>query len=120
MLPVTALKSGARTLKVTADVLGGSGRTVQFSLRGVYDIQATDTQYNANGVATGTYPFGPSAFTVNAGTMTVVKKSDSQSSNVTLGASDQSLATYTFTAYGEPIKVETLKCWYDYDWWYCY
>ena len=104
-----ALKSGARTLKVTADVLGGSGRTVQFSLRGVYDIQATDTQYNANGVATGTYPFGPSAFTVNAGTMTVVKKSDSQSSNVTLGASDQSLATYTFTAYGEAIKVETLN-----------
>ncbi len=41
--------------------------------------------------------------------MTVVKKSDSPSTNVTLGASDQNLATYTFTAYGEAIKVETLN-----------
>ena len=104
-----ALKTGARTLEVTADVLGGSGRTVQFSLRGAYDLQDTDTQYNANGTTTGTFPFGPAAFTVNSGTMTVVKTTDSQSSNITLGASDQSLAKYTFTAYGEPIKVETLK-----------
>jgi len=107
--PSAALKTGARILKVTADVIGGSSRTVQFSLRGAYDILATDTQYNANGTAAGTFPFGPAAFTVNPGTLTVVKKADSQSSNVTLGASDQSLATYTFTAYGEPIKVETLR-----------
>ena len=104
-----ALKTGARTLKVTADVLGGSGRTVQLSLRGAYDLQATDTQYNVSGYTTATFPFGPASFTVNAGTMTVVKTNDSQSTNVTLGASDQSLAKYTFTAYGEPIKVETLK-----------
>ncbi|MCX6751499.1 MAG: peptidoglycan-binding domain-containing protein [Candidatus Nomurabacteria bacterium] len=104
-----ALKSGARILKVTADVLGGSGRTVQMSLRGTYDLITTDTQYNANGTTAGTFPFGPAAFTVNAGTLTVVKKSDSQSSNVTRGVTDQSLASYTFTAYGEPIKVETLK-----------
>jgi peptidoglycan hydrolase-like protein with peptidoglycan-binding domain len=105
----TVLKTGARILKVTADVIGGAGRTVQFSLRGAYDIQATDTQYNANTLATGTFPFGPSAFTVNPGTMTIVKKTDSPSANVTLGASDQNLASYTFTAYGEPIKVETLR-----------
>ncbi|MFA5791917.1 MAG: peptidoglycan-binding domain-containing protein [Candidatus Paceibacterota bacterium] len=107
--PSAVLKTGARTLKVTADIVGGSGRTVQLSLRGAYDILATDTQYNANGTAAGTFPFGPAVFTVNNGTLTVVKKTDSQSSNVTLGASDQSLATYTFTAYGEPIKVETLR-----------
>lgn len=105
----TALKTGARILKVTADVIGGASRTVQFSLRGAYDIQATDTQYNANATATGAFPFGPSSFTVNAGTMTIVKKSDSPSTNITLGASDATLATYTFTAYGEPIKVETLR-----------
>lgn len=107
--PSVALKTGARILKVTADVIGGAGRTVQFSLRGTYDLQTTDTQYNANGTATGTYPFGPSAFTVNSGTLTVVKASDSPSTNVTIGASAQPLAKYTFTAYGEPVKVETLR-----------
>lgn len=106
--PNTTLHTGARTLKVTADIIGGSGRTVSMSLRGSYDLQATDSQYNANGTSLGTYPNTATAFTVNAGTMTVVKKTTSQSTNVTIGASDQSLATYTFTAYGEPIKVETL------------
>ena len=103
------LKTGARILKVTADILGGSSRTVFMSLRGSYDISAADTQYNANGTATGTFPNTVTAFTVNAGTMTVVKATDSPSSNVTIGASDQNLATYKFTAYGEPIKVETLR-----------
>ncbi len=107
--PSVVLKTGARVLKVTADVLGGSGRTVSMSLRGTYDFIATDTQYNANGTATGTFPNTATAFTVNSGTLTVVKKNDSQSSNVTIGASDQSLATYTFTAYGEAVKVETLR-----------
>jgi hypothetical protein len=107
--PSTVLKTGARVLKVTADVLGGSGRTVSMSLRGTYDVITTDTQYNANGTATGTFPNTATAFTVNSGTLTVVKTNDSQSANVTLGASDQSLAKYTFTAYGEPVKVETLR-----------
>lgn len=102
------LKTGGRTLKVTADVIGGSGRTVQMSLRGAYDISTTDTQYNAGIVATGTFPFDPDAFTVNAGTMTVVKSSDSASENITKGATDVSLATFDFVAYGENIKVETL------------
>lgn len=105
---VKTLKTGARTLKVTADVIGGSGRTVQMSLRGAYDISTTDTQYNAGVLATGTFPFGPSAFTVNAGTMTVIKSSDSASQNITKGASDVSLGSFDFVAYGEEIKVETL------------
>ena len=104
-----ALKTGARVLKVTADIIGGSSRTVQFSLRGAYDVLATDTQYNANGTATGTFPNNPTAFTVNAGSLTVVKKTTSPASNLTRGASDQNLATFSFTAYGEPIKVETLR-----------
>jgi hypothetical protein len=103
------LKAGARILKVTADLIGGSSRTVQLSLRGAYDMSVTDTQYNAGVKATGTFPFGPSSFTVNSGSMTVVKTSDSQSANVTVGASNQSLGKFTFSAFGEPIKVQTLN-----------
>ena len=106
--PSVVLKTGARTLKVTADVIGGASRTVQMSLRGAYDLKTTDTQYNANGATTGTFPFGPAAFTVNSGTMTVVRANDSASTNLVVGATDQSLAKYTFTAYGEAVKVETL------------
>ncbi len=106
-----ALTTGNRTLKVTADVIGGSGRNVEFSLRGAYDISVTDTQYNAGVTATASsFPLDAGAtFNISAGSMTVVKATDSQSANVTLGATDQSLAKYTFTAYGEQIKVETLR-----------
>ena len=106
-----ALTTGNRTLKVTADVIGGSGRNVEFSLRGAYDISVTDTQYNAGVTATASsFPLDAGAtFNISAGSMTVVKATDSQSQNVTLGATDQTLAKYTFTAYGEQIKVETLR-----------
>ena len=104
----TTVKTGSRTFKVMADVIGGSGRTVQLSLRGAYDISTTDSSYGATVLATGTFPFGPSSFTVNAGALTVAKAANSQSQNVVAGASDVSVGTWTFTAYGEPIKVETL------------
>jgi len=105
------LTTGARVLRVQADVVGGSGRTVQMSLRGAYDISVTDSQYNADLVATaaGGFPLGATAWTVNAGTMTVAKATDSASQNVTIGATDVPLAKYTFTANGEKIKVETLR-----------
>lgn len=107
--PSVALKTTAHTLKVLADVVGGSSRTVQMSLRGAYDLITTDTQYNSNGVTTGSFPFGPASFSVNTGNLTVVKTTDSPSTNVTVGASDQLLGKYTFTAFGEPVKVETLR-----------
>src|SRR5690606_14159666 len=104
------LTTGTRVLRVEADVVGGSGRTVQMSLRGAYDITVVDTQYNASPVVTaGAFPFGPTAFTVQAGTMTVSKATDSQSADVTVGASDVSLGKWTVNAYGEAVKIETLK-----------
>ena len=41
--------------------------------------------------------------------MTVVKTTDSPSQNVTVGGTDIPLAKYSFTAYGEAVKVETLR-----------
>jgi hypothetical protein len=107
-----ALTTGTRVVRVVADVIGGSGRNIQMSLRGAYDVTLTDTQYNAGvkaTVATGAFPITPTSFSVSSGTLTVVKASDSQSSNVTLNGSDVSLGKWTFTAYGEPVKVETLN-----------
>ena len=105
------LSTGSRVLKVVADVIGGSGRTVQMSLRGAYDVKVVDSQYSAAPVVTATgdaFPYDPAAFTVNAGTVTVVKASTSQANNVTVGGSDVSLGTWTVTVYGESVKIETL------------
>lgn len=106
--PNSTLTSGSRTISVLADVTGGSGRTVQMSLRGAYDVNTMDSQYNVGVLATGTFPFGPSASTVANGTLSVVKATDSPSSNVVACASDVVVGKWNFNAYGESVKVETL------------
>ncbi|PIP24045.1 MAG: hypothetical protein COX36_00050, partial [Candidatus Nealsonbacteria bacterium CG23_combo_of_CG06-09_8_20_14_all_38_19] len=102
------LTTGSRNVKVLADVIGGSSYKIQMSLRVKADIEVTDSQYGANIAVTGTIPASTAEITVNAGTMTVEKASDSPTGNVTNSASDVTLGKWTFTAYGEPIKVETL------------
>lgn len=106
----TTLITGARILKVVADVIGGSSRTVQLSLRGAYDLNVQDIQYNLNPAVTATpsFPFGPAAFTVNSGVLVVAKAASSPATNVTINGSNVDLADYTFTAFGEPIKVQTI------------
>jgi hypothetical protein len=106
--PNSNLTAGSHTLSVLADVTGGSGRTVQMSLRGAYDISTTDTQYNVGILATGSFPFGPAASTVANGTVTVTKASDSPSANVVACASDVTLGKWNINAYGETTKIETL------------
>jgi hypothetical protein len=107
--PNVTVKNGTRTFKVMADVIGGSGRTYGMSLRGAYDVSTTDSQYNVGIVATlSAAPFGPAAANVNAGSITVVKASDSPSQNLVAGASDAPVGKWTFTAFGEAVKVESL------------
>ena len=108
--PAKTLVNGSRTLKVLADIVAGSSRTFQFSLRQKADIEVLDSSYNVNVGSTSTFPVAPTtATTITAGTMTVQKAADSTSGDVTLNAYDVSLGKFTFTAYGEPIKVETLN-----------
>lgn len=102
------LATGSRVVKVIADVIGGSSRIIQMSLRNKADLDAKDSQYGVNVSATGTFPASTATLTINSGSMTVVKATDSPSGNVADGASNVKLAKYTFTAYGEGIKVETL------------
>lgn len=109
--PVT-LKSGTRVVSVLADIIGGSSRTFQFSIRNKADTQFTDTNYGVNIAPTyksGAFPVAESTNSINAGTVTIQKNTDSPSVDVTNNSSDVSLATYTVTAYGEPMKIETIK-----------
>lgn len=103
------LDLGSRTLKVTADIADGSTRTARLSLRTTADIEASDTEYGANVLATGTFPSSATAQTIASGSMTVTLTTDSPSGNIIDGASAVTLAKYTLTAYGEPVKIETIN-----------
>jgi len=106
--PLTMV-TGSRVLKVLVDVTGGASRNLQMSLRRAADISVTDSSFKVNITVSDTYPASSGAISINAGTMTVTKTSDSTSGNVTRGATDLVLSKYTFTAHGESIKVETLN-----------
>ncbi len=101
------LTTSTHTVKVVADVIGGSSRTFSFSLRGEYDLEVVDSNYNVNINATGTYPATTSSSTVSSATVTVVKASDSPSSDLVKGALDASLAKFTMSGYGESVKIDT-------------
>ncbi|MFA4942829.1 MAG: hypothetical protein WC564_04295, partial [Patescibacteria group bacterium] len=105
--PVTLL-AGARVLEVRGSIIGGSSKTYSLSLQQATDLLVSDSQYSAYVTATAV-PATSGTQTINSGTLTVTKKADSNSGNVTKDSSGLSLAKYEFKAYGESIKVEYLK-----------
>jgi len=116
--PVT-LKTGSRTIKLLADVVGGSNRNFQFSLRQAGDIEAIDSQFGvpvlacvvctATVVTTAFSTMDAGLQTINAGTLTITKTTDSPSGNVVLAGSGVTLAKFTLRAQGEKLKVESLR-----------
>jgi hypothetical protein len=92
-----------------ADVVGGSSRNFQFQIRNAADVNFMDTQYGTYVATADTYPVGSvSSNSISSGSLTIQKATDSPSGNITDGTSDVTLAKYTITAYGEPMKIETL------------
>ncbi len=101
------LETGSRTLEVRADLVGGSSKNFKFSLRQAVDIEVKDSEYNVN-VTASRVPADAAVINLNAGNMSVSVVS-LPLSEVVKDATSVVLAKYTLTAYGEPIKVETLK-----------
>ncbi len=108
-----ALTTGNHQVKVLADVIGGSGRTVTVGLRNSADFVAMDQDYGQPvraTVATGTFAaMDAGAQTVNSGTLSFTKATDSPSGNVTETASGVTLGKWTAKAFGESMKVENLR-----------
>lgn len=105
--PVT-LTSGSRIIEVRGNVIGGSSKDFYFSLQQAIDLMIKDSQYDVYVKGTN-IPASAGKQTVNAGSLTVTKMSNSASGNITKDASGVSLAKYEFKAYGEPMKIEYLK-----------
>ncbi len=111
--PVT-VKAGSHVVKVLADVVGGSNRNFQFSLRRVVDVEIWDSQLNVvvtptvGGIAF-TAVEGTGSVSINAGTLTVSKDTSSPSGNLVKNGSAVTLAKFKFKAQGEKLKVENLR-----------
>jgi hypothetical protein len=127
------LQSGSRVVRVDAGIVSGASRTVHFSLRNAADVDFVDSSFGVNivpGIFTGSTctssctPWtatsgnptaGASTISGTAGgSMTVERDPSSPSTNVTLSGNDVTLGTYKLTAYGESIKIETLKAGFSY------
>jgi len=105
--PVT-LKVGGRDIKVLADVNGGAYRDFTFSVKNASDLGLMDTQYNAGVIAGGDVLIAAGKQSISYGSVTVQKATDSPTANLTLAATNQLLAKYTLTTYGEPVKITDL------------
>ena len=107
------LSTGNHQVKVLADVIGGSGRTVTVGLRNSADFVAMDQDYGQPVRATvGSSTFAAmdaGAQTVNSGSLTFTKATDSNSGDVTETASGVVLGSWTAKAFGESMKVESLR-----------
>lgn len=107
------LKTGSRTIKVLGDIIAGSSRTFSFSLRQAADVWATDTELSNNVLATAngsTFSARTStSATINSGSLTFTKATNSPSGNTVNSASGVVLARYEVKAFGETMKVENLS-----------
>lgn len=110
------LEAGTRVIKLMADIIGGSSLNFKFRVSVSADANFVDTQYNVNTAPTtattsGSFTVADTTSgvqTISSGTLTFTKKSDSPSGNIVNTASNATLAKFTLTAAGEPVKVESL------------
>jgi hypothetical protein len=107
------MNTGTHAVKVLADVVGGTGRTVTVGMRNAADFIAVDTDYGQPVLATvGSSTFSAmdaGAQTINEGSLTITKEPTSPSGDVTDSASSVALASFELKAFGETIKVETIE-----------
>ncbi|OGJ01994.1 hypothetical protein A3G98_00305 [Candidatus Nomurabacteria bacterium RIFCSPLOWO2_12_FULL_37_8] len=109
------LVAGSRIVRVDVDLVSGASRTALFSLRQAADVDFVDSNFGVNIAPTSTPWASATANTISGtsgGSLTIEKDITSPSTNVINQGSDANIATFKFTAYGEAIKVETLRATY--------
>jgi len=95
-------------LEIHADVVGGVNRYFKFTVQRSYDIVATDMTYNVGASVTGSFPVNGTQVNVSQGTLTVSKDAASPANYVVPGSTNQTLASFDFTAAGEAVRVTGL------------
>lgn len=106
------LAAGSRIVRVEADVVSGASRTIQLSLRQAADIDLVDKDYGVNITPTSTPWVAAAAITISGsggGSLSIQKDTTAPSADVTGDATDVLIGKFTAQAFGEAIKIETLK-----------
>ena len=94
-------------LTIRGDVVGGAGRTVQFSVDNVNDVQSVGKIYGTTIVASGT-AYG-SVIEIDKGAFILTKAASSPaSSTVAKTVDDQKFAAISVETVGEPVQLETI------------
>ncbi|MDD5519074.1 MAG: hypothetical protein PHV98_06965, partial [Candidatus Omnitrophica bacterium] len=101
--------TSSSNIKVLADIIGGSGRIAQFSLRNVADIDVKDAEYGVNITIAYAVSGSTGTITINPGNLIITKSTTSPSGTTPNNGTGVVLARFDFKAYGEVIKVENLK-----------
>jgi hypothetical protein len=102
-----------KNISLKCDVVGGSTRTIRFSIQKSSDIVAMDANYGVSVTpdvaAIATYTVLDSVATlVNSGNLVISRATDSPSGNVALNSTNVTLAKYNVKAVGEDVKVSSL------------
>lgn len=107
-IPTTDVRipTGNNTFEVYADIVGSPYRTMAWNVLRPYDAVFADTQYMTN--VTPSTSGTATTVTINQGRVTISKASDTPTANIPLGASNVTLAKFTFYAGGEPVKLRFL------------
>jgi len=103
-----------RIVSLKLDVIGGSTRTIQFSLQRSTDVVAMDGNYGVyvqpDGGAVAVWTVKDStASLVAQGNLVITKSTDSPSGNVALNSTNITLAKYDVKAVGEAVRVSSLS-----------
>ncbi len=109
--PVT-LASGSRVVRVDADIVSGASRTVHFSLRNAADIDLVDSSFGVNVTGASTPWTASTQNTISGssgGNLTIERDSTSPSGNTSEGTNDKVIGVFKVTAFGEPMKIETIR-----------
>jgi hypothetical protein len=102
-----------KQLAVQAHVKSGSSRTIRLSLEKPYDFDIRDSNYNIainpdNGTVGSFSVVNGNTITVNAGSLTMVRASDSPTGVVALSGTNIALTKVKVTAIGESLKFSAI------------
>jgi len=118
--PYGITSGNTKIIGLSADIVGGSSRTVKFAFQNGYDMSIYDTNYSvytkpnqqdswtvirSNTASTET--------TINSGSVIISINSDSPSGNIALGATNVELAKFDIKASGEKVRITSLTVYHD-------
>ncbi len=113
--PYKIEKGQVKNISLYGDVVSGSSRTIHFQIQEMYNMNVYDTEYNVytkvNKADSWTIVESHSSTTnttINAGTLTISKSSDSPTGNIASNATGVVMARFDFKANGEDVRVNNL------------